>query len=120
NEGSVWEAAMMATHLKLSNLTVIIDLNSMQSDGHAKDVLNIHPEDMWKGFNWEVIPIADGHNIGQILNALEQPRAEGKPRVIIAPTIKGKGISFMENNPEWHHGYVTTELFEKAMTELSA
>ena len=75
---------------------------------------------MWKGFNWEVINIADGHNIRQLLDAFAQPRINGKPRVIIAPTVKGKGISFMENNPSWHHGLVTKEVFEKAMMELSS
>jgi transketolase len=119
NEGSVWEAAMSAVHFKLSNLTAIIDLNLMQSDGNVNDVLNIKLENMWKGFNWEVITIEDGHNVSQLLNAFALPRTEGKPRVIIAPTIKGKGISFMENNPEWHHGLVTKEILEKAMTELS-
>lgn len=120
NEGSIWEAAMSAQHFKLSNLTAIVDLNLMQSDGHANDVLNIQLENMWKGFNWEVISIEDGHNVSQLLDAFAQPRTEGKPRIIIAPTIKGKGISFMENNPEWHHGLVTKEIFEKAVTELSS
>jgi transketolase len=119
NEGSVWEAAMSAPHFKLSNLTAIVDLNSMQSDGKASDVLEIQLSAMWKGFGWEVIKIEDGHNIAQLLDAFAQPRIEGKPRVIIAPTVKGKGISFMENNSEWHHGVVTTEVFEKAMKELS-
>jgi len=119
NEGSVWEAAMSAPHFKLSNLTAIIDLNLMQSDGNASDVLDIQLEKMWEGFGWEVVKIEDGHNIAQLLYALTQPRQEEKPRVIIAPTIKGKGISFMENNPEWHHGLVTKEVFEKAMMELS-
>lgn len=119
NEGSVWEAAMSAPHFKLSNLTAIIDLNSMQSDGKASDVLDIQLSAMWKGFGWEVIQVADGHSVAQLLEAFDQPRVEGKPRVIIAPTIKGKGISLMENNSEWHHGIITREIFEKAMTELS-
>ncbi len=119
NEGSIWEAAMSAPHFKLSNLIAIVDLNSMQSDGKASDVLEINLENMWKGFGWEVIKIEDGHNISQLLNSFTKPRIEGKPRVIIAPTIKGKGISFMENNSEWHYGVVTKEVFEKAMIELS-
>jgi transketolase len=119
NEGSIWEAAMSAPHFKLSNLTVIVDLNSMQSDGKASDVLEIQLSTMWKGFGWEVIIIEDGHNVAQLLDAFSQPRTEGKPQVIIAPTVKGKGISFMENNSEWHHGVVTTEIVEKAMKELS-
>ncbi len=119
NEGSIWEAAMSAPHFKLSNLIAIVDLNSMQSDGKASDVLEINLENMWKGFGWEVIKIEDGHNISQLLNSFTKPRIEGKPRVIIAPTIKGKGISFMENKSEWHYGVVTKEVFEKAMIELS-
>jgi transketolase len=119
NEGSIWEAAMSAPHFKLSNLTVIIDLNLMQSDGHVNDVMNIDLENMWKGFNWEVITVKDGHNVAEILKTFAQPRTEGKPRVIFAPTIKGKGVSFMENNPEWHHGLVTRDIFDKAMVELS-
>ncbi len=119
NEGSIWEAAMSATHFKLSDLTVIIDLNSMQSDGHVSDVLDIQLENMWKGFGWHVQKIEDGHNMSQLLDVFAQAGIEGKPRVIIAPTIKGKGISFMENNPEWHHGLVTKEILEKGMKELS-
>jgi transketolase len=119
NEGSIWEAAMSASHFKLSNLTVIVDLNMMQSDGDINDVLNIQLENMWRGFNWEVIRVQNGHNISELLEAFTQTRIEGKPRVIIAQTIKGKGISFMENNPDWHHGLVTKEIFEKAMLELS-
>lgn len=119
NEGSIWEAAMSAPHFKLSNLTVIVDLNLMQSDGHVRDVMNIQLEAMWKGFNWEVIKIKDGHNVAELLEAFALPRTQGKPRVLFAPTIKGKGISFMENNPDWHHGLVTKEIFDKAMIELS-
>jgi transketolase len=119
NEGSIWEAAMSAPHLKLSNLTAIIDLNSMQSDGKASDVLNIQLENMWKGFGWEVIKVDDGHSISQLFDAFAQPHIEGTPRVIIAPTIKGKGVSFMENNNEWHHGVLSKELYDKAMNEVS-
>jgi transketolase len=119
NEGSVWEAAMSAPHFNLSNLTAIVDLNSMQSDGKTSDVMNVQLENMWKGFGWDVIIVDDGHNISQLLDAFEQPCAEIKPRVIIARTIKGKGVSFMENNNEWHHNILSAELFEAAMTEIS-
>jgi transketolase len=119
NEGSIWEAAMSAPHFKLTNLTVIVDLNSMQSDGKACDVLDIQLENMWKGFGWDVIKIEDGHSVSQLFDAFSRTNSNGKPRVIIAPTIKGKGISFMENNSEWHHGIVTKEVFEKAIEELS-
>ncbi len=119
NEGSVWEAAMSAPHFKLSNITAIVDLNAFQSDGKTCDVLNINLENMWKGFGWDVIIVKDGHNIDQLLDAFEQPCIEGKPRVIIAHTIKGKGVSFMENNNEWHHNYLSKEMFDAAMKELS-
>lgn len=118
NEGAIWEAAMSATHFKLANLTVIIDLNMMQSDGNVSDVLNIDLEAMWRGFGWEVLTISNGHSAAQLLEAFAKPLHPSKPRVIIAPTIKGKGISFMENNSEWHHGLVTKEIFEKAINEL--
>lgn len=119
NEGSVWEAAMSAPHFKLSNITAIIDLNSLQSDGKTNDVLNINLENMWKGFGWDVIIVENGHNVTQLFDAFEQPCIEGKPRVIIAHTIKGNGISFMENNNEWHHHILTKEKFDAAMKELS-
>lgn len=119
NEGSVWEAAMSAPHFKLSNLIAIVDLNSMQSDGKTCDVMNVHLENMWKGFGWDVITVDDGHSITQLLDAFTQPCIEPKPRVIIARTIKGKGVSFMENNNVWHHNILSKELFDAAMTEIS-
>jgi len=119
NEGSVWESAMSAAHFKLSNLTAIIDFNRMQSDGKTCDVLNIQLENMWKGFGWEVIKINDGHNITQLFDAFNLTRIEGKPRVVIACTTKGKGISFMENNNEWHHNRLSKELFDAAMNEIT-
>ncbi|MFZ4522711.1 MAG: transketolase [Bacteroidales bacterium] len=119
NEGSVWEAAMSASHFKLSNLTAIIDLNSMQSDGKTSDVMNVHLENMWKGFGWDVITVDDGHCIVQLLEAFRQPSNELKPRVIIAHTIKGKGVSFMENNNTWHHNTLSKELHEAAVAEIS-
>ncbi len=119
NEGSVWEAAMSAQHFRLANLTAIIDHNAMQSDGKTSDVMNIQLETMWRGFGWEVILVDDGHDVAAILDALTLPRAEQKPRVILARTVKGKGISFMENNNDWHHNTLSKELFDKAMAEIS-
>lgn len=119
NEGSVSEAAMSAHHYKLSNLTAIVDLNSMQSDGNTGDVLAMDFEKFWTGFGWEVIPVEDGHNILQLIDAFDRPRTEGKPRVIIARTIKGKGISFMEHNNEWHHAVLSKEIYDQAMNELN-
>lgn len=119
NEGSVWEAAMSAPQFKLSNLTAIVDLNSMQSDGRTSDVMNIDLEQMWKGFGWTVIMVEDGHSIARLLDALSQPCTNLKPRVIIARTVKGKGISFMENNNTWHHNSLSQEKFDEAMTEIT-
>ncbi|MHC1773991.1 MAG: transketolase [Lentimicrobium sp.] len=119
NEGSVWEAAMSAPHFKLSNLIAIIDLNSMQSDGKTCDVMDVNLENMWRGFGWEVIIADDGHDVAQLLDAFTQPGTAAKPRVIIARTVKGKGVSYMENNSIWHHNTLSKEQFESAMAEIS-
>jgi transketolase len=119
NEGTIWEAAMSAVHYKLSNLTVIVDANSMQSDGKTCDILNIDLVKMWHGFGWEVAPVKDGHDIAQLFASLTRPATEGKPRVIIARTVKGKGVSFMENNNEWHHNRLSQAQFDAAMAELT-
>jgi transketolase len=117
NEGTVWEAAMSSAHLKLNNLIAIVDRNQMQSDGASADVLNMYNfSEKWSSFGWEVIEI-DGHHIEQIYDALTEPMNE-RPRVVIARTIKGKGISFMEGSIEWHHGQVTKQIYEDAMLEL--
>jgi len=116
NEGTVWESAMFASAYELNNLTVIIDKNGMQSDGCTKDILPIDVDSMWKGFGWDVIT-CDGHSIASLQKAFETPRSK-KPLAIIATTIKGKGISFMENNKEWHHSRLTLEHFEAAIQEL--
>ena len=118
NEGSIWEAAMSATHFNLSNLTVIIDCNSLQSDGKTHDILDLQLENMWKGFGWEVVIVNDGHDITQLFDSFTLPIIEGKPRVIIANTIKGKGVSFMEYNNEWHHNRLSKELFDEAIKEI--
>ena len=108
---------MSAKHYELSNLTVIIDSNSMQGDGKTCDVLNVDLANMWKGFGWEVIHV-DGHNVEKLYNALISPRTTSFPRVILARTVKGKGVSFMENNNEWHHNILPKEQFDAAMSEL--
>ena len=107
-EGQVWEAAMSGPKVgapdhSLDNLCVILDYNGIQLDDHVKKVLDIEPiVDKWKAFNWAVIEI-DGHDLGQIEKALDQAEAiHGKPVFIVAHTVKGKGVSFMEDNPEWH------------------
>ncbi|MBW8003516.1 MAG: transketolase, partial [Planctomycetes bacterium] len=101
-EGSIWEAAMAAGHYRLDNLCGIVDRNRLQIDGWVKEVMNVEPlADKYRAFNWHVLEI-DGHNMGQILNAFAEARnTKGKPTVIIADTVKGKGVSFMENEAGW-------------------
>jgi len=103
NEGSVWEAAMFSSHHKLDNLVAIIDYNKIQAEGFTAEIMDLEPlAEKWRSFGWRVVEI-DGHDLRQILEALETARQEkGKPTCIIAHTIKGKGVSFMENNPKWH------------------
>ena len=106
NEGSVWEAAMAAKHYKLSNLVAIIDGNDMQSDGARCDIMAADYETIWKGFGWDVATV-DGHNVSSIYETFRAGTRTDIPRVIIARTVKGKGVSFMEYNNEWHHNRLT-------------
>lgn len=119
NEGLVWEAAMAAAHYKLDNLTAILDFNGLQIDGKNEDVMNIKPiDEKWKSFGWNVIEI-DGHNFEEIINGFNE--AEGtkeKPTMVIAKTIKGKGVSFMENEASWHGVAPKDEEKERALEEL--
>ena len=119
-EGAVWEAAMAAAHHKLDNLVVILDKNQVQETGKTKDVMNIDPvPDKWKAFGFEVFDI-NGHNMEEIVNTLDKADAvERKPVMIIANTIKGKGVSFMELNYKFHGKAPDDEQFKKAMEELS-
>jgi len=117
NEGSNWEAFMAGAHYKLSNLTAIIDRNHLCYDGDTEDIMAI--EDLsakFKSFNWHTIS-CDGHNISALLNAFEH-KACDKPNVIIAHTIKGKGVSFMENKREWHHGLLSKSQYEQAVLDI--
>ena len=118
-EGQVWEAAMTASHYKLDNLCVIVDNNNLQIDGKVDEVMSIYPlEDKFKSFGFEVINI-DGHNIKEIINAFDKAKeVKGKPTVIIAKTIKGKGVSFMENKAEWHGKATNEEEYKIAIKEL--
>ncbi|MCL2390219.1 MAG: transketolase [Endomicrobia bacterium] len=120
-EGSVWEAAMSASHYKLNNLCAIIDDNGLQIDGQTKNVMNIEPlADKYKSFGWHVIEI-DGHNLDEIDAAYSKAKEEKeKPTAIIAKTIKGKGVSFMENLAEWHGKAPSKEQVEKAFAEIDA
>lgn len=116
NEGSIWEPLLLAPHLNLDNLTVIIDYNKIQSFGITNEVINLEPLDQkLKAFNWEVLEI-NGHDFEEIENALITK--SDKPRLIIAHTVKGKGVSFMENKLEWHYRSPNKELLEQALAEL--
>lgn len=118
-EGQVWEASMMAGHRKLDNLVVIVDNNGLQIDGNVADVCSPYPiADKFGAFNFNVIEI-DGHDFDQIADAFAQAKAyKGKPTAIIAKTVKGKGVSFMENQASWHGSAPNDEQFEVAMKDL--
>ncbi len=118
-EGNIWEAAMSASHYKCDNLCGILDYNGFQIDGKVKDVMNLEPiVDKWRAFGWHTIEI-DGHNMCQILAAYDEARTiKGKPSIIIAHTIKGKGVSFMENVVDFHGRAPTKEEAEIALKEL--
>jgi len=120
DEGQAWEAAMAAPHYKLDNLVAIVDQNGLQIDGFTKDIMNTNPlGDKFRAFGWHVIEL-DGHNIEQLLQAFERARAvKGQPTAIIAKTIKGKGVSFMENNVDFHGKAPNAQQLEIALKELS-
>lgn len=120
DEGSVWEAALMANHYKLNNLVAIIDHNKMQSLDFCEDTISLAPfADKWRAFGWNVLDI-DGHDHNELKKAFKMAKvSEDKPTVIIANTIKGKGISFMENNILWHYRFPHEgEEYDSAVAEL--
>ena len=118
NEGSVWEAIMSAAHFKLDNLTAIVDNNGFQNDGDSETIMDCCDlSDKWRSFGWDV-HVVNGHNIQQLYSAFSESHRQGKPKVVIANTIKGKGISFMENNNEWHHNRLTRKFYEQALQEI--
>lgn len=119
DEGSVWEAALFAAQHKLDNLIVIIDYNKIQGFGRVEDVLKLEPfAEKWKAFGFSVKEI-NGHDFGEIIGALDRvPLENGKPSVIIAHTIKGKGVSFMENTLKWHYKSPNAEQLKKALEEV--
>jgi transketolase len=118
-EGQIWEAAMFAAHYKLDNLCAIIDYNRKQIDGDVQDVMGIAPlAAKWRAFNWNVIE-CDGHDIPAVLGAFEEARrATGAPSVILAHTVMGKGVSYMEDDYRWHGVPPSPEQAEKALAEL--
>ena len=120
-EGQVWEAAMFAAHYKLDNLCAILDLNGLQIDGKVSEVMNLEPVDKkFAAFGWHVFT-CDAHDLDSVEKAFCDARcAKGAPSVIISRSVKGKGVSFMENNAGWHGKATKPEEFEKAMAELNA
>jgi transketolase len=118
-EGQVWEAAMAAAYYKLDNLMVFVDHNHLQIDGHVEEVMSPEPlKDKFNAFGWHVVEI-DGHNLEEIIQAVETAKGiKGKPTVAIAETIKGKGVSFMENQVDWHGKAPSREQMKKALEEL--
>lgn len=119
NEGSTWEAILLAPHLKLDNLTLVIDYNKIQSLGFVEDVLSIEPiSNKFLAFNWDV-QVVDGHDFNELRSAFTVPNKTNKPKVIIANTIKGKGVSFMENTVLWHYKSPNKEEYLNALKELN-
>lgn len=116
-EGQVWEAAMLAGELRLANLTAILDFNRLSQ---TRSTTTVHPPDQlagrWRGFGWEVREV-DGHDVAALAAALDAP-AEGRPLLVVAHTVKGRGVSFMEGRPEWHSHPLTAEQAARALAEL--
>lgn len=120
-EGQVWEAAMTAAHYKLDNVCAMIDYNGLQIDGDIEDVMGVAPlPEKWAAFNWHVIQI-DGHDLSQVMAAFDEAKkTKGKPTMIIANTIKGKGVSYMENAAGWHGKTPNVDEVKKALDEIYA
>jgi transketolase len=117
-EGSNWEAAMAAAHYGLENLTAIVDCNTLQITGRTRDVCSNEPLDAkFAAFGWDVQAV-DGHDLSALTGVLSQPAAQGKPRVVIAHTIKGRGVSFMEDVGKWHHGVPSDAEYAQAIAEI--
>lgn len=121
NEGSNYEAMMAAKHYKLDNLIAIVDRNGFMIDGATEDVMSLEPfADKWRAFGWNVIEVDDGNDMEKVCKALDTAWAfKGLPTVIIAKTIKGKGISYMENNVVWHYGALDSEMVETAKRDIA-
>lgn len=119
-EGSNWEAAMAAAHYRLDNLVAILDHNALQITGSTRDVMSNEPlEEKWRAFGWEVRRV-DGHDYAALTAALMTPPPAGKPLLVLADTVKGKGVSFMENVGKWHHGVPSDAELAQALAELAA
>jgi len=120
NAGFIWEAAMSAAHFRLNNLIGIVDRNGLSLDGPIEEIMALEPlVKKWEAFGWEVHEV-DGNDIRALVEIFnEVPKKDStKPTIIIARTVKGKGVSFMENSLGWHYGYLADELRDKVITEL--
>jgi transketolase len=117
DEGSIWEAFMSAAHLGLDNLTVIVDQNALQQDGPTEEILRVDIAALARACGWNVIEV-DGHNHQELADAFSTPFENGKPKCIVAHTVKGKGVSFMENDNNWHHANMNEKQYQQAKEEL--
>ncbi|MBK8500733.1 MAG: transketolase [Saprospiraceae bacterium] len=118
-EGQVWEAAMFANKYELNNVVAFVDRNYLQTDGHSEDIMPLDPlAPKWESFGWQVHTI-DGHNYSQIIETVQMAKRSSKPTMIIANTIKGKGVSFMENQVEWHGKPTSQDEFDLAISQLN-
>lgn len=120
NEGSIWEAAMSAAHYKLSHLICFLDRNRMMIDGPTEEVMSLEPvADKWKAFGWNTT-VVNGHDFNELANAIESAQSHsGSPSMIVCNTVKGKGVKFMEDDPAWHYGGLSSELVQKAKASLA-
>lgn len=116
NEGSIWEAAMFSAQFGLNNLIAIVDKNNMQSDGCSKDIMRMDVQSIWRSFGWDA-KTCDGHDASALRDALISE--SNRPRVLLAETVKGKGVSFMEHQRGWHHGHMTEAQYVEAMAEVN-
>jgi transketolase len=120
NEGLVWEAAMAASHYRLNNLVAILDYNGLQIDGPNEEVMGVKPVDeKWRSFGWTVVEV-DGHDYAALAKVLKDAEQAEKPVLIMARTVKGKGVSFMENQVGWHGKAPSGSELEQAISELEA
>ena len=118
NEGSVWESAIYCSSCGLDNLVGIIDNNGLQQTGTNKEILDTSDlGEKWSSFGWNVLEI-DGHSISEIDDAFSKKIDNKKPKLILAKTLKGKGVSFFENDNKWHHSILTNSLYEEAISEI--
>jgi len=118
NEGSNWEAVLLAKQQELGSITVIVDDNGMQSDGKSTEILDVDLASVFKSFGWQIVT-CDGHSVSELLIVFESSESE-KPKAVLAKTVKGKGVSFMENNNAWHHNRFNDEQYQNAVREVES